>query len=167
MTLLTEYAPTGKMKQAMYLPAVFSVDAAMAKPTMAIVRPVVMCQVRSWYLPELQPKRMPAHPAKINGGHVMTRVTVVLKPRVLTTLKQGLVNYRRKVWNCSRWKKRVERACRKVEVLHEDEQPSSLVLASLLQAFHSRRLTLSIGHAIAFHSCMSEVLLVLIQPPCR
>jgi len=87
MTLLTEYAPRGKMKQATYLPAVFSVDAVIANPRMAIDKPVVICHVRSWYRPELQPKRMPAHPANMNGGHVIKRVTVVLKPRVLTTLK--------------------------------------------------------------------------------
>ena len=86
MTELTEYAPIAKMKQATYLAAVLSVAAATAKPTMAIPRPAVMCHVRSWYLPELQPKAMPAAPAKMKGGQVRTRVMVVSKPRVLMTL---------------------------------------------------------------------------------
>jgi hypothetical protein len=57
------------------------------KPAMAVARPTVMCHVRSCNLPELQPKKMPAAPAKMKGGQVRTRVTVRLKPRVLTTLE--------------------------------------------------------------------------------
>ena len=58
----------------------------MTNPMIAMVRPTVMCHVRSWYRPELHPKRMPAAPAKMKGGQVRTSVMVVLKPRVLTTL---------------------------------------------------------------------------------
>lgn len=78
MTELTEYAPMAKMKHATYLAAVLSVAAATANPTMAIPSPAVMCQVRSWNLPELQPKAMPAAPAKMKGGQVITKVMVVL-----------------------------------------------------------------------------------------
>lgn len=90
MTELTAYAPIGKMKHATYRAAVFKVAAASAKPAMATLRPAVMCHVLSCQRPELQPKNMPAAPANINGGQVMTRVIVVLKPKVLTTLA---VNY--------------------------------------------------------------------------
>ena len=86
MTELTEYAPIAKTKHATYLAAVLSVAAATAKPAMAIPRPAVMCHVRSWNLPELQPKAIPAAPAKMKGGHVRTSVMVVSKPRVLITL---------------------------------------------------------------------------------
>ena len=59
---------------------------AMMNPTMAVVRPAVICQVRSWKRPDDHPKRIPAAPAKMKGGQVKTRVTVRLNPRVLTTL---------------------------------------------------------------------------------
>jgi hypothetical protein len=52
----------------------------------------VICQVRSCIRPELQPVMIPATPAKRNGGHVKTRVMVVLKPRVLTTLENKLTS---------------------------------------------------------------------------
>lgn len=86
MTELTEYAPTAKMKQATYRAGTFIVDGAMAKPTMAVVSPAVMCHVRSCMRPELQPQRIPAAPATMNGGQVRTRVIVVSKPIVLMTL---------------------------------------------------------------------------------
>lgn len=76
----------GKMKQAIYRPAVFNVLAAMTNPTMATRSPPVICQVRSCMRPELHPVRMPATPAMMNGGQVKTSVIVLLKPRVFTTL---------------------------------------------------------------------------------
>jgi hypothetical protein len=87
ITELTEYAPIGNMKHAMYRPAVLSVLAAMTNPTMATRSPIVMCHVRSCMRPELQPVMIPATPASRKGGHVRTRVIVRLKPRVLTTLE--------------------------------------------------------------------------------
>ena len=63
-----------------------SVAAATAKPTTAMLKPAVICQVRSWRRPELHPKAIPAAPAKMKGGQVIRRVIVVLKPRVLMTL---------------------------------------------------------------------------------
>lgn len=93
MTEFTEYAPIGKMKHAMYLPAVFSVEAATTKPITATDKPAVMCHVRSWRRPELHPMKMPAAPAKMKGGQVRTRVIVVLKLRVLTTLERTCGEY--------------------------------------------------------------------------
>ena len=86
MTLFTLYAPMAKMKQAVYRAATLRLAAASAKPATAMPRPTVICHVRSCSLPELQPKKMPAAPAKMKGGQVMSRVTVVMKPRVLMTL---------------------------------------------------------------------------------
>ena len=83
----------GKMKHATYRPAVFKVLAAMTNPTMATSSPPVMCQVRSCMRPELQPVAIPAAPASRKGGHVSTRVIVVLKPRVLTTLSSPSVSF--------------------------------------------------------------------------
>jgi hypothetical protein len=80
----------GKIKHARYRPAVFRVLAAMTKPTTATKRPIVICQVRSCILPELQPVNIPATPARINGGQVKTRVMVRLNPSVRTTLYQEL-----------------------------------------------------------------------------
>lgn len=74
------------MKKETYRAGTFSVAEAITKPTMAVDRPTVICQVRSWKRPELQPKRMPAAPAKMKGGQVKTSVTVRLKPSVFTTL---------------------------------------------------------------------------------
>lgn len=82
----------GKMKQATYRAAVLSVEAARTKPATAMERPTVICHVRSWTRPEFHPKRIPAAPAKMKGGQVMTRVIVVLKPSVLTTLTNELAN---------------------------------------------------------------------------
>lgn len=87
MTELTEYAPIGKMKQATYLPAVFRVAAAIANPRTATERPAVICHVRSCKRPDDQPINRPPAPARRKGGQVMTSVMVVLKPRVLTTLR--------------------------------------------------------------------------------
>ena len=98
ITLLTEYAPIGKMEHAMYRPAVWSVDAAITNPIIAVVSPAVMCQVRSWKRPELQPTRMPAAPAKMKGGQVRRRVTVVLKLRVLTTLDRRVSLVRGRIY---------------------------------------------------------------------
>lgn len=91
MTELTEYAPIGKMKQATYRPAVFNVLAATTKPMIETRSPAVMCHVRSCLRPELHPIAMPAAPAKMNGGHVKTRVIVLLNPKVFTTLRLFLV----------------------------------------------------------------------------
>jgi hypothetical protein len=51
-----------------------------------------MCHVRSCSLPELQPKKIPAAPAKMKGGQVITRVMVLLKPRVLMTVGKNELN---------------------------------------------------------------------------
>ena len=82
MTELTEYAPSGNIKQATYRPAVFKVPAATAKPIMETAKPAVMCHVLSCNLPEDQPIAKPPAPASRNGGHVITSVIVVGKPRV-------------------------------------------------------------------------------------
>ncbi len=74
------------MKNETYRAGTFSVAEAIMKPMMAVNSPAVICQVRSWKRPELQPNKMPAAPAKINGGQVKIRVTVRLKPSVFTTL---------------------------------------------------------------------------------
>lgn len=121
MTEFTEYAPIGNMKQAIYRPAVLSVLAAMTKPTIATDRPMVMCQVLSCIRPELQPVRIPATPAKMNGGHVSTRVMVRLNPRVRTTLILSVSKAQHLNGACLRWKEGVERASTEMEVLHEAE----------------------------------------------
>lgn len=105
-------------------------------PTIATLRPPVMCQVRSWWRPELQPVNMAAAAAKMNGGHVRRRVSVLGKPRVLTTLVcEGLAFVSTDVLSVLgwvgvvyiRWEKTVETAGCQVEVLHEAEDPCALV----------------------------------------
>lgn len=64
----------------------FSVAGAIAKPMIATVLLTVMCHVRSFHLPDVIEMRMVTKPATRYGGQVSTRVIVVSKPRVLTTL---------------------------------------------------------------------------------
>jgi len=48
-----------------------------------------------------------------------------------------------------------------MEILHVKEEPCSLVLDSLLQAFDSRSLALGVRDPVSLHSRMSEVKLIL------
>jgi hypothetical protein len=159
MTELTEYAPIGKMKQARYRPAVFNVLAAITNPTIATRRPIVMCHVRSCIRPELQPVKIPATPARMNGGQVRTRVIVRLKPRVRTTLHKPLARTSPVYVRYSRRKERVEGAGAQMEVLHEAEQPCARISTRLSQSLHGAHRLARIAHAITFHARMCQLTL--------
>lgn len=90
--LLTPYVAAVKIIIATYLAATLVVLILKMKPTIAITFETVICQVRSLYLPELQQTRILVKQAKRYGGHVRTRVIVVLKPKVLTTLGKKFLN---------------------------------------------------------------------------
>ena len=166
MTELTEYAPSGNMKQATYRPAVFRVAAAMANPRIENVKPAVMCHVLSCNFPEDQPIAKPPAPASRNGGHTITSVMVVLKPRVLTTLDRvSQVDWKRIA--DLRWEKTVKWTCRKVKALHQDENPGSIVSASLFQSFNCWNNLIAVVDIIANHSSMSELSFFWRQPSRR
>ena len=59
-------------------------------PTNAVPMQAVICQARSLNLPEEIPTRMPKAPDTRYGGHVKTRVTVLSKPRLPTTVGKKL-----------------------------------------------------------------------------
>jgi hypothetical protein len=54
-----------------------------------------------------------------------------------------------------------------MEILHEAEQPSPLVLACLPQAFHHADFLLGVTHSVPFHACMSHFPFVRFQPAGR
>lgn len=81
-----EYDPVANKNREMNLTAVLSVDAAMMKPIRATTIPRVMWKVLSLRRPEDQASATEKTPAHRYGGQVMTRVIVVLYPRVLTTV---------------------------------------------------------------------------------
>lgn len=117
---------------------------------------------------------MPATPARRKGGQVSTRVMVLLNPRVLTTLSavsSGLLVRRSRTlfkdWTRrlnSRWEERIERARAQMEVLHQAEQPCSLVLAGLPQTLHHANLLARIANAVALHTVVSHLALLWGQP---
>jgi hypothetical protein len=84
MAEFTEYAPIGKRKQATYLPAVLTVEAAVMNPTIANPSPAEMCMVRSWNLPELQPKNTVANPAQKYGGQA--RSNDIVSPNFMVSI---------------------------------------------------------------------------------
>jgi hypothetical protein len=145
-------------------------EGAMIKPITAITSPRVMCQVRSCRRPELQPTMMPAAPARRNGGHVMTSVMVVLKPRVFTTVgkKPALVSealstsmdgVRRRGPDrgfSGHLSLTVEAARGQVSHLHERKQPTTRVSRCLLESVESSGLERARYNYVPFHSCMSE-----------
>lgn len=88
---LTAYAPDAKRKQAMYRAAVSSVAQEMMKPTSAAPILPVMCHVRSFNLPEDQPTATPTTAETRYGGHVSTRVMVLSKPKLPTTVGKKLL----------------------------------------------------------------------------
>lgn len=144
-----------------------SVLAAITKPTIATKSPTVICHVRSCSRPELQPVKMPAAPASRNGGHVRTRVIVVLKPRVLTTLRiacQWLQHPESGKDTDLRGKERVETASGKMEILHEAEEPCSLVRYSLLQAGHHAHRLARIPDTITLHTSMRQLSFFRLEP---
>lgn len=93
----------------------------------------------------------------------MTRVIVVLKPRVLTTL---LIIVRIQISKSIRkdneeerdirWKKRIKRASTQMETLHQHKNPSLVIPTSLLQALHSRHRFPTISDVITLHACMRQ-----------
>ena len=100
----------------------------------------------------------------------MASVVVVLKPRVLTTLYDTLAmkSYRLSLTSQAdlRREEGVERARRKVEVLHETEEPGPLVAARLLQAVHGRSLDIRrVRHSVPLYTRMCQLALAVFQPP--
>ena len=84
--LFTPYVPMVKMTIDTYRPARSRVAAAAANPTVATALEMVICQVRSLNRPEDQETITVMTPAMRYGGQVRTRVTVVLRPSVSTTV---------------------------------------------------------------------------------
>lgn len=89
---LTAYAPDAKRKQAMYRAAMSSVAQEMMKPTSAAPILAVMCHVLSFSLPDDQPTATPTTAETRYGGHVSTRVMVLLKPKLPITVGKKLLN---------------------------------------------------------------------------
>jgi hypothetical protein len=86
MILLMPNENVTKIKIATKRAAMLVVTAGMMKPTMMRDLQIVMCQVRSLYLPEVYDIAIAIPAASRYGGHVSARVVVVLYPRVRTTV---------------------------------------------------------------------------------
>ena len=64
----------------------------------------------------------------------------------------------------SRREERIERTRAQVEVLHQAEQPCSLVLARLLETLHHADLLARIANAVALHTVVGHLALLWGQP---
>jgi hypothetical protein len=64
----------------------------------------------------------------------------------------------------SRWEERIERTRAQMEILHQAEQPCSLVLAGLPQTLHHADLLARIANAVALHAVVSHLALLGGQP---
>jgi hypothetical protein len=89
---LMAYAPLAKRKQEKYRAPMFNVVQEMMNPTMAAPMQTVMCQVLSFKRPDDRPARYPTMPETRYGGHVKTRVIVLLNPRAPMTVGKKLLN---------------------------------------------------------------------------
>jgi hypothetical protein len=78
--------PTEKTIIAKYRAPILRVAQPRTKPRIATLLAIVMCHVRSLYFPEDHDQYTLIAPAIRYGGHVKTKVMVVSKPRVSTTV---------------------------------------------------------------------------------
>jgi len=97
----------------------------------------------------------------------MTKVMVVVKPRVLTTLcgelaRAIIMGYLENL----RRKEAIKRASGQMEALHQYKNPSLVVLTRLLQALHSRHDLIAMVDIIADHSSMSKFSFFRGEPAC-
>ena len=91
MTGLTAYTPDANRKQEMYRAGTLRVAHEMMKPTSAAPMQAVICQVRSFRLPEERATRNPARAETGYGGQVKTAVMILEKPRLSTKVGKKLL----------------------------------------------------------------------------